>query len=88
MRDTSRRMQAHHKTLLRKGGYICHLCGHGGADAIDHIIPLDKGGTDTDDNKAPAHHKAACPECGVKCNRVKSNKLIAPVIRRSGSLKR
>ena len=29
-----------------------------------------------------------CPTCGIKCNRVKSDKVIAPVIRRSGALSR
>lgn len=67
---------------------VCHLCGHPGADAIDHVVPVNKGGADTDDNKAPAHHTRACPTCGIKCNRVKGARMVAPVIRRSGTLKR
>ena len=67
---------------------ICHLCGHPGSDAIDHIEPLALGGPDERHNLAPAHHTNPCPTCGIKCNRVKSDKRIAPVIRRSGSLER
>ena len=67
---------------------ICHLCGHDGADAADHVIPLARGGSDTRDNLKPAHHFEPCATCGIKCNRVKSGKLVAPVMRRSGSLAR
>lgn len=34
---------------------------------LDHLVPLDKGGPDTLDNKVPSHRK---------CNRDKSNKLV------------
>jgi 5-methylcytosine-specific restriction endonuclease McrA len=67
---------------------ICHLCGHPGSDAVDHIEPLALGGADERRNLAPAHHTNPCETCGIKCNRVKSDKRIAPVIRRSGSLDR
>lgn len=67
---------------------ICHLCGHDGADAADHVIPLARGGSDTRDNLKPAHHFEPCPTCGIKCNRVKSDKLVAPVLKRCGSLTR
>lgn len=44
---------------------------------VDHIHPVNKGGPDTLANKQAAHHH---------CNRAKSSQLIAPIIRRSGSL--
>lgn len=74
--------------VVRDGNGICWLCGHPGADAADHKIPLAQGGNDTVDNLAPAHHFTACETCGVKCNRAKSGKLIAPVMRRSTALNR
>jgi 5-methylcytosine-specific restriction endonuclease McrA len=91
-RTNTRAQQRANKALLAACD-VCHLCGHPGADAVDHVIPLrprpgHPAGTDTPDNRRPAHHDVACPTCGHKCNREKTNKPIAPVIRRSGSLAR
>lgn len=61
---------------------ICHICGKPGADAVDHVVPLARGGSDTADNLKPAHHNVP-----PKCNRVKGDKLFAPIVRRSGALK-
>jgi len=44
---------------------------------VDHIIPLAKGGPDTLTNKQAAHRS---------CNSTKRARLVAPIIRRSGSL--
>ncbi|WP_283775770.1 HNH endonuclease [Rhizomonospora bruguierae] len=47
---------------------------------VDHIVPLNRGGTDTLDNTQPAHWR---------CNRQKSDSADGgPILRRSGSLKR
>lgn len=69
---------------------VCHICGHPGADAVDHVIPvaLRPDLADDESNLRPAHHTEPCPTCGEKCNRVKSDKPFAPIIRRSGSLRR
>lgn len=87
-RTNTRATRARNKRVITAGGGVCHLCGHPGADAADHVIPLAHGGVDDLSNLRPAHHFEPCPTCGVKCNRVKSDRLVAPVIRRSGSLAR
>lgn len=55
---------------------VCIICGHGGADVTDHIIPVKRGGPKLDrDNLAPSHGVAGCPTCGRKCNGEKGDKL-------------
>jgi 5-methylcytosine-specific restriction endonuclease McrA len=55
----------------------CIWCGHPGADAIDHVMPVSRGGSETDpDNMAPIHGNAGCAMCGVKCNGVKGTSLL------------
>lgn len=47
---------------------LCWICGHHGADSVDHLRPLARGGPPLDpDNLAPAHHRP-CPSCGRRCN--------------------
>lgn len=46
---------------------------------VDHIIPVTKGGVDNITNKQPAHNT---------CNSKKRARDHAPIIRRSGALKR
>lgn len=86
-RTNTRAQQRENKAILAVSD-VCHLCGHPGADAVDHDVPLARGGPDARHNKAPAHHDVPCPTCGHRCNREKGSRLIAPVIRRSGSLQR
>jgi 5-methylcytosine-specific restriction endonuclease McrA len=86
-RTNTRAQRRANKNILAASD-VCHLCGHPGADAVDHKIPLARGGTDTLDNKGPAHHDVPCPTCGHRCNREKGARLVAPVVRRSGSLAR
>lgn len=40
---------------MRANNGMCHICGQGGADAIDHIVPVAWGGSDDISNLAPAH---------------------------------
>ena len=79
-KGTTRAQRARNKRVVRDGGGICHLCGHPGADAADHVVPLSKGGTDTVDNLKPAHHRMTCETCGRRCNLEKGSRLLAPVM--------
>lgn len=45
---------------------------------VDHIVPIAKGGAHTFGNTQPAH---------AQCNSKKRARLIAPIIKRSGSVK-
>lgn len=65
----------------------CHICGMSidyqlphtdpMSFVVDHVIPLAKGGADHIGNKRAAHRE---------CNSKKRARLIAPIVRRSGSL--
>ena len=64
-----------------------HICGEPidytllhldpGAFVIDHVMPLDKGGSDTLGNVKAAHRS---------CNSKKRARIVAPIVRRSRSL--
>lgn len=48
---------------------VCHLCGHAGADVVDHDRPVARGADPKDmDNWRPAHGVNRCPTCGRNCN--------------------
>ena len=62
--------------VLATHGHVCHLCGHGDADQVDHVTPWAEW-TRTDlsvhdaSNLAPAHG-TPCPTCGRECHEDKS----------------
>ncbi|GIH69454.1 HNH endonuclease [Sphaerimonospora thailandensis] len=59
---------------------VCILCGHGSADAVDHVISVKRGGPRLDPgNLAPIHGDNGCPTCLRKCNREKSDKPLSEV---------
>lgn len=62
---------------------VCWLCGHDGADNIDHVIPVSpphNGAPFDQGNWRPAHGVKGCPTCGRKCNQQRGVKA-EPVIR-------
>lgn len=76
-----------HRARIAKDQPACHICGKAidytlphldpWSFVVDHVKPLAKGGSDTLDNKKAAHRE---------CNSKKRARLIAPIVRRSGSL--
>ena len=81
-RSNTRQIRERNKRILAASD-ICHICGEPGADAIDHVIPLARGGTNHPSNLRPAHHNT-----GDRCNRIKGDRPHAPILKRSGSLNR
>ena len=43
------------RAIILQGNPNCALCGRGGANTADHIIPYDAGGGHDIDNLRPAH---------------------------------
>jgi hypothetical protein len=68
-------------------GDTCHICGHGGANEADHLVPL---AVDPDQpvdpyGMRPAHGHPGCPYCAPvngrrrKCNQSRGKRPIVPV---------
>lgn len=53
-RTGNRRYRRNRAYVLSKST-VCHICGHDGADTVDHIVPYSQGGTDDVTNLKPAH---------------------------------
>jgi 5-methylcytosine-specific restriction endonuclease McrA len=75
------------RAIIARTKAACHICG-GPIDytlpyldpmafVIDHVIPLHKGGEDALTNIKAAHRS---------CNSKKRARIVAPIVRRSGSL--
>lgn len=61
-------------------GRTCHLCGHEGADSIDHLTPLSVWPDQPLDPllSRPAHGIKGCPVCKVKCNQARGTAIMKP----------
>lgn len=72
-------------------GWVCHLCGHGGAGESDHLIPLSVWPDQPLDAELmrPAHGaNYPCPTCGRKCNQERGTKplhAVQPTLKTSKS---
>jgi 5-methylcytosine-specific restriction endonuclease McrA len=67
-RKTSRWQRIRKQILVEND--ICWLCGHPGADSVDHVVPIRKGGEAYDlANLRPAH---------FSCNSRKKDRAIQP----------
>jgi len=53
--DRERRHQKHRQLVMARYEGMCHICNGPYADAIDHVVPVAKGGSDHPDNLRPAH---------------------------------
>lgn len=80
-------MRDRFRSRIKATKAACHICG-GPIDyslawpdpmcfVVDHVIPLAKQGSDTIENCRAAH---------ATCNSKKRARIIAPIVRRSGSL--
>lgn len=75
------------RATIARGKPACGICGQPidyelhwldpMAFVVDHVKALNRGGADTLANKQAAHRA---------CNRLKSDKDYAPIVRRSGTL--
>jgi hypothetical protein len=80
-KDPNRRRgvpQAQRTRILTQHNNICHICGHGAAEQIDHITNVATwtregraGSPHRDSNLAPAH-QAPCPTCDQRCHATKT----------------
>ena len=76
-----------HRARIARDKPACHICGKDidytlrspdpWSYVLDHVKPLALGGSDTIENKKAAHRE---------CNSKKRARLVAPIVRRSGTL--
>lgn len=55
LRLRGRALQQRNVRILKRDNYVCHICKGFGADTVDHVLALARGGTDDDANVKAAH---------------------------------
>ena len=64
-RGSTRRWRKVRAYVLERDRGVCHLCGLGGADTVDHHpVPVADGGTDDPANLRAAHGRCPGPAGG------------------------
>lgn len=63
MRSGSREQKINRAVMEQHEGR-CHVCGEYGSDQVDHVIPLEEGGSDGPENRRPIHSEP--------CHRIKT----------------
>lgn len=79
-----RRWQAFRQIVFRQYGRTCHICGHDGANQVDHVIPVAVAPqlAWVLSNCRPAHGVPGnkCPVCGKACNQARQAGVIKPMM--------
>ena len=73
-RGSTRRWRQLRAQVLTRDGGVCWLCGEGGADSVDHVLPRYQGGGDNEGNLAAAH---------LGCNQRRERVVVVPKPSRS-----
>jgi 5-methylcytosine-specific restriction endonuclease McrA len=63
---SDRRWRAVRAAVLERDGGVCHICGKGGADEVDHVHAVRAGGDRYDERNLKAAHRF--------CNRSKGDR--------------
>jgi len=66
------------RRILREHRAICYLCGKPGADQVDHVVPVSRGGTDEDANLRPVHRRCHERKTGREARAAQPNRRRAP----------
>ena len=78
MRKT--RTPSHREAICKAHNWECHICHTRIVPpqgwALDHIVPLMGGGTDTDDNLAPVHNKCHAVKTALDVERIAKGKRV------------
>jgi 5-methylcytosine-specific restriction endonuclease McrA len=82
-KPSGRKWQEVRMAVFRAHGRICVLCGHDGANQVDHVIPVAVAPqlAWTMSNLRPCHGvpRNRCQTCGQACNQAKqANQLVDP----------
>ena len=81
-KPNGRRWMALRQAVFATYGRTCHICGHGGASQVDHVIPQAVAPQLAWEisNCRPAHGVPGnkCPTCGVACNQSRQAGVIKP----------
>lgn len=72
-RLSGRALQRRNARILARDGGICWICGRAGADTVDHVLALARGGTD-DDTNLKAAHRACNARKAVTADRMPSRR--------------